>query len=145
MKAPVLFQGGIITKYSKNTLKKLKNLLFRTAGPISTKFGAKRPWVHRQNPRLITLGSSISPSPMGDHVNIGRMIIIKDNLIGNSWGNMSIFVQSERSFQRTFVSIFKMATMNYLVSCCKSEVVVMLPFLQKSFVFNTIDLIGQYN
>ena len=28
-------------------------------------------------------------------------------------------------------------------SCCDGEVVVMLPFLQKSFVFNTIDLIGQ--
>ena len=34
-----------------------------------------------------------------------------------------------------------MATMNDLVSCCDSEVVVMLPFLQKCFVFNTIDLI----
>ena len=71
------------------------------------------------------------------------MIIIKDDLIDNSGGSMSIFVQSERSFQRTFVSLFKMATMNDLVSCCDSEVVVMLPFLQKSFVFNTIDLIGQ--
>ena len=70
------------------------------------------------------------------------MIIIKDDFIGNSWGSMIIFVQSERSFQRTFVLLFKMATMNNLV--CKqfsSEVVVMLPFLQKSFVFNTIDLI----
>ena len=72
------------------------------------------------------------------------MIIIKDNLIGNSWGGMSIFVQSVRSFQRTFVSIFKMATMNDLLyKQFGSEVVVMLPFLQKSFVFNTIDLIGQ--
>ena len=68
------------------------------------------------------------------------MIIIKDDLIGNSWGSMTIFVQSERSFPRTFVSLI----MNDMV--CKqfgSEVVVMLPFLQKSFVFNTIDLIGQ--
>ena len=40
------------------------------------------------------------------------MIIIKDDLIGNSLGSISIFVQSERSFQRTFVSLFKMATMN---------------------------------
>ena len=71
------------------------------------------------------------------------MIIIKDDLIGNIWGSMSIFVQSERSFQRTFVSLFKMETMNDLVSCCDSQVVEMLPFLQKSFDFNTTDLIGQ--
>ena len=59
---------------------------------------------------------------------------------------MSISVHSKRSFQRIFVSLFIMATMNDLV--CKqfgSEVVVMLPFSQKSFVFNTIDLIGQGN
>ena len=45
---------------------------------------------------------------------------------------------SERSFQRTFESLFKMATMNDQV--CKqfgSEVVVRLLFLQKSFNFNT--------
>ena len=71
------------------------------------------------------------------------MVIIKDDLIGNSLRSMSIFVQSERSFQRTLVSLFKMATMNDLMSCYDSEVVVMLPFLQKSFVFNMIDLIGQ--
>ena len=29
---------------------------------------------------------------------LGRIIIIKDDLIGNSWGSMSIFVQSEKSF-----------------------------------------------
>ena len=68
------------------------------------------------------------------------MNIIKDDLIGNSWGSMSIFVQSEMSFQRTFVSLI----MNDMV--CKqfgSEVVVMLPFLAESFVFHTIDLMGQ--
>ena len=30
-------------------------------------------------------------------------------------------------------------------SCCDIEVVVILPFLQKSFISSTIDLIGQYN
>ena len=48
---------------------------------------------------------------------LGWMIIIKDDLIGNSWGSMSIFVKSERSFQHTFISLFKIATMNHLV--CK--------------------------
>ena len=67
----------------------------------------------------------------------GRMIIIKDDYmyIDNSWGSMSNFVKPERSLQRTSVSLFKMATMKYLV--CEqfdSKVVVMLPFLQKSFV-----------
>ena len=71
------------------------------------------------------------------------MIIIKEDLIGNSWGSMSIFVQSERSFQRTFLSLFKMVTMSVVCKQFGSEVVVMLTFLQKSSVFDTIDLIGQ--
>ena len=42
-----------------------------------------------------------------------------------------------------FVSLgFEMATMNVVCKQFGSEVVVVLPFLQKSFVFNTIDLIG---
>ena len=69
----------------------------------------------------VDYASFLSSSPVGDYVNISS--------------SMSFFVQSERSFQRTFVSLFKMATMNDLVSCCDSEVVVMLPFLQKSFNF----------
>ena len=96
---------------------------------------------HRRNP-LFPL--SITHRGSCKH-QLGWMMIIKNDLIGTSWGSMSIFVQSERSFQRTFVSLFKMATMNDLV--CKqsgSEIVVMLTFLQKSFVFYTIDLIGQW-
>ena len=93
--------------------------LFKTQAIVGT-----HGWL-RFVPLSITRGGSCKHQ-------LGRMIIIKDDLIGNSWGSMSIFVQSERSFQRTFVSLFKMATLNDLVSCCDSEVVVMLPFLQKS-------------
>ena len=89
------------------------------------------------------------------------MIIVKDDLIGNSWLSMSIFVQSKRSFQRTSVSLFKMATMDLVITWqasadvrnlsrvtewCKqfgSEVVLMLLFLRNGFVFNTIYLIRQ--
>ena len=99
---------------------------------------------HRRNPRLIRRRSSLH-HPWGNHVNISsaEWLLLKTIWLVTHWESMSIFVQSERSFQRTLVSLFKMATMNDLMSCCDSEVVVMLPFLQNSFVFNTIDLIGQ--
>ena len=46
------------------------------------------------------------------------MINIKDNLIGNSWGSMSIFLSNQKGpFNTLSFSLFKMATLNDLM--CK--------------------------
>ena len=79
-------------------------LIFTNKLSLHTSIVGTHDWLHFV-PLSITHGGSCKHQ-------LGRIIIIQDDLIGNSWGSMSIFVQSERSFQRTFVSLFKMATMN---------------------------------
>ena len=61
-----------------------------------------------------------------------------------------------KPFQIRICNKFKHTSVSYLTSIfsicqkwkthfCDIEVVVILPFLQKSFISSTIDLIGQYN
>ena len=57
MKDQLLFQGEIITKQQKLIDKIKKKILSRTTGSISTKLGAKHPWVKgnqvsNEGPRL---------------------------------------------------------------------------------------------
>ena len=87
----------------------------------------------------VDYASFLSPSPVGESCKyqLGRMVIIKDDLIGNSLRSMSIFVQSERSFQRTFVSLFKMSTINDLL--CKQFGIRELKPFQKETLENLLD------
>ena len=74
------------------------------------------------------------------------MIIIKDDLIGYTWGEHEHFCPIRKVLSTHFRLTFQNGDFDDLV--CKQfgiEVVVMVPFLQKSFVFYTIDLIGQLN
>ena len=68
------------------------------------------------------------------------MIIIKDDLIGNSWGEHEHFCPTRKVFSTHFRFIFQNGDYERFSD---REVVEVSAFIQKSFDFNTIGLIGQ--
>ena len=89
----------------------------------------------------------LSPSPVGDHVNVSsaEWLLLKTIWLVTHGGAWAFLSNQKDPFNALSFHFSKLKCIReqgvYQRIKSESEVVVMLPFLQKSFVFNTIDLI----